>query len=88
MLVEAQRPVIVAGRLARTHAAVAHLVELAELLQAPVVDLGTRMNFPNRHRLNLSGNSRALVENADLILASRSPNFYGLVNSVGRQIEY
>jgi len=88
MLIEAQNPVIVAGRLARTHAGMAHLVELAELLQAPVVDLGTRMNFPNRHPLNLSGNSRALVQNADLILGLEVPDFYGLVNSIGHQLEY
>ncbi len=88
MLVEAESPVIVAGRLARTHAGMAHLVELAELLQAPVVDSGSRMNFPNRHPLNLSGNSRALVENADLILGLEVTDFYGLVNNISRQLEY
>ena len=88
MLLDAQNPVIVAGRLARTHAAMAHLIELAELLQAPVVDLATRMNFPNRHPLNLSANARVLVENADLILGLEVPDFYGLVNSIGHQLEY
>jgi len=88
VLVEAQSPVIVAGRLARTHACMAHLVELAELLQAPVVDLGNRLNFPTRHRLNLSANARTLVENADLILGLEVVDFYGLVNSISRQLEY
>ena len=88
MLIEAQSLVIVAGRLARTNACMAHLVELAELLQAPVVDLGTRMNFPNRHRLNVSGNPRALIENADLILGLEVTDFYGLVNNIGRQLDY
>ena len=88
MLMAAQHPVIVAGRYARTPAAMAHLVELAELLQAPVVDLATRMNFPNRHRLNLSGNTRSLVTNADLILGLEVPDFYGLVNSISGQLEY
>ncbi|MBS1828160.1 MAG: thiamine pyrophosphate-binding protein [Acidobacteria bacterium] len=88
MLMQAQRPVIVAGRLARTPAGMAHLIELAELLQSPVVDLGMRMNFPNRHRLNLSPNSRALVENADLVLGLEVPDFYGLVNRISRQLEY
>ena len=88
VLVEAQSPVIVAGRLARTHACMAHLVELAELLQAPVVDLGNRLNIPNRHRLNLSANARTLVENADLILGLEVVDFYGLVNSISRQLEY
>lgn len=88
MLIAAEKPVIVGGRLARTHAAMGRLIELAELLQAPVVDLGTRMNFPNRHRLNLSANTRTLVQNADLILGLEVPDFYGLVNSIGRQLEY
>ena len=88
LLAEAENPVIVAGRLARTNAAMAHLIDLAELLQAPVVDSGMSMNFPNRHPLNLSGNSRALIENADLILGLEVPDFYGLVNNIGRQLEY
>jgi thiamine pyrophosphate-dependent acetolactate synthase large subunit-like protein len=88
LLVEAQSPLIVAGRVARTHACMAHLVELAELLQAPVVDTGVRMNFPSRHPLNLSANARTLVENADLILGLEVPDFYGLVNSIGHQLEY
>ena len=88
MLISAENPVIVAGRFARTPAAMGRLVEFAELLQAPVVDLGTRMNFPNRHRLNLSANARALIENADVILGLEVPDFYGLVNSIGRQLEY
>jgi len=88
MLMGAQNPVIVAGRYARTQAAMAHLVELAELLQAPVVDQGTRMNFPSRHLLNLSGSAGALIRNADLILGLEVPDFYGLVNNIGRQLEY
>lgn len=88
MLMKAQSPVIVAGRYARTQAAMAHLVELAELLQAPVVDQATRMNFPSRHPLNLSGNAGALIRNADLILGLEVPDFYGLVNSISKQLEY
>src|SRR6266850_3350265 len=44
LLVNAQNPVIVADRLARTPAGMAHLIELAETLQAPVIDQGGRMN--------------------------------------------
>ena len=54
LLVDAQNPVIVADRAARTPAGIARLVELAETLQAPVVDQGGRMNFPSRHPLNQS----------------------------------
>lgn len=88
MLIEAENPVIVAGRFARTPGAMGRLIELAELLQASVVDLGTRMNFPNRHRLNVSANSRALVRNADLVLGLEVTDFYGLVNNISRQLEY
>ena len=47
-----ENPVIVADRAARTPAGMTLLVELAETLQAPVVDQGGRMNFPTRHPLN------------------------------------
>ncbi len=50
-LVSAQHPVIVAERCARNQDGVKLLVELAEALQAPVVDLGGRMNFPTTHPL-------------------------------------
>ena len=52
LLANAERPVIVVDRAARTANGVKLLVELAELLQAPVVDQGGRMNFPNTHYLS------------------------------------
>src|SRR5262249_25935998 len=52
LLAGAERPVIVVDRAARTENGVRLLVELAELLQAPVVDLGGRMNFPRTHYLS------------------------------------
>ena len=55
MLVAAENPVLVADRLARTPAAMPLLVELAETLQAAVIDKGGRMNFPSRHPLNQIG---------------------------------
>src|SRR6185295_10700090 len=54
LLVAAQNPVIIADRAARTAAGMKYLVELAEILQAPVIDQGGRMNFPSRHPLNQS----------------------------------
>ena len=50
MLVAAENPVIVAGRAARTPKGLELLVELAEMLQAPVHDrpVMLRMNFPTR----------------------------------------
>src|SRR5258708_24777255 len=52
MLVAAENPVIICDRLARTAAGMARLVELAETLQCPVLDMQGRMNFPSRHPPN------------------------------------
>src|ERR1035437_3274349 len=61
LLVAAENPVILADRAARTPAGLAHLIELAETLQAPVVDRGGRLNFPTRHPLNQTQRDRALL---------------------------
>src|SRR5207244_3129878 len=47
MLVNAENPVLVVDRLARTPAAMRLLIDLAETLQAAVIDQGGRMNFPS-----------------------------------------
>ena len=64
LLVAAERPMIVTGRAARTPIGLKLMVELAETLQAGVVDRRGRMNFPTRHPL--SGGS---LNQADVILA-------------------
>ena len=81
LLVNAENPVIVADRLARTPAGMARLIELATTLQAPVVDQGGRMNFPSRHPLNHSSAARALVSGADVILGLELTDFWGTVNA-------
>ena len=55
----AENPVMVADRVARTPAGLRGMIELAELLQAPVVDRNGRMNFPTRHPLNQTERARA-----------------------------
>src|SRR4051794_573647 len=65
-LVKAERPVIVADRAARTPNGIRLLVELAELLQTPVVDQAGRMNFPTTHHLNHTGRAGAVVGQADV----------------------
>ena len=87
LLVAAQTPVIIADRAARTPAGMKYLVELAETLQAPVVDQGGRMNFPSRHPLNQSGRARALVADADVVLGLELTDFWGAVNSYRDQLE-
>ena len=78
MLVDAEAPVIVVNRCAHSQEGVDLLVELAELLQAPVVDRGGRMNFPNTHYLNQSYRETVLVSQADVILGLELNDAYGL----------
>jgi thiamine pyrophosphate-dependent acetolactate synthase large subunit-like protein len=86
LLVAAESPVLIADLAARTSAGMALLVELAEALQAPVIDLGGRMNFPSRHPLNHTYNRRALITDADVILALEVGDFWGTVNSFRDQL--
>ena len=58
MLVAAENPRVVAGLAARTQEGIDLLVELAELLQAPVDGGGARLNFPSRHPLAGAGIGR------------------------------
>ena len=82
LLVAAENPVIVSGRYTRTEAGPKRLVQLAELLQAPVVDEHTRMNMPNRHPLNHSQRGAAMIRQADVILALEPMDLYGTLNNV------
>ncbi|HET7669622.1 MAG TPA: thiamine pyrophosphate-binding protein [Burkholderiales bacterium] len=68
LLANAGSPVILADRMARDQQGVKWLVELAEALQAPVVDLGGRMNFPTTHYLSQTSRRRDLVRDADVVL--------------------
>jgi thiamine pyrophosphate-dependent acetolactate synthase large subunit-like protein len=79
LLVASDNPVIITGRAARTANGLPLMVELAELLQAPVRDPAfvQRMNFPSRHRLR-GGN----VAEADLVVGLEVPDFYQQVNAL------
>ena len=85
MLVDAENPVLIAGRVARTPAGMKALVDLAETLQAPVIDQNDRMNFPSRHPLNQSS-SRGLIAQADVIVGLELTDFWGTVNSFRDQL--
>lgn len=80
MLVAAERPVILADRLVRTQAGMDALVELAETLGAPVIDLSSRLNMPTRHQLNLRWNEEGLLEKADFVLTLEPVNLYSVLN--------
>ena len=81
-LIDAEHPLIIADRLARTPAGMEHLLELAETLQAPVIDKLGRMNFPNDHYLNQSGLARRHLREADVILGLELNDFWGSVARV------
>jgi len=90
MLVAAENPVLVAGRMARTPEGVKRLVELAELLQCAVLDQHRRLNFPNRHPLNQSnragqGGKPLMVPVGmapDLVVGLESNDFYSTIRGV------
>ena len=81
ILVNADFPVIVADRCARTPNGIKLLLELAELLQAAVIDPGIRMNFPSRHPLNQTERRNAALANADVVLGLELGDFWGTVNN-------
>jgi thiamine pyrophosphate-dependent acetolactate synthase large subunit-like protein len=80
LLAAAERPVIIADKYARTADGVASLVQLAEILQAPVIDQKGRMNFPNTHHLFQNSRSQALLKDADVILGLELSDYWGTVN--------
>ena len=86
LLVAAENPVLIADRLARTEAGMKHLIELAEFLQAPVIDRAGRMNFPSRHPLSQSDRRRALIANADVILGLELGDYWGSIHSMRDQL--
>lgn len=85
LLVAAENPVIVASRAARTPAGLKLIVELAETLQAGVVDQHRRLNFPTRHPLsqNLRTQGKPAIVpaawNTDVILGLESSDFYATI---------
>jgi len=87
LLVNAANPVLVADRYGRSQAAIDRLVELAELLQCAVVDLGGRMNFPSRHPLNQSERARAVVREADVVIGLDVENLWGATHTFHDAIE-
>ncbi len=76
LLVAAENPVILASRAARTPVGLELMVELAEALQAGVVDSRHRLNFPTRHPL-----SGGATGTADVVLALET----GDISNVVRQ---
>ncbi len=86
MLVAAENPVLIADRLGRTAIGMKYLAELAEALQAPVIDGGGRMNFPSHHPLNQTERRGALLSNADVILGLELGDYWGEIHTMRDQL--
>src|SRR5712692_6917421 len=82
MMASAENLVIIADRAARSQEGVKRMVELAEALNAPVADLGSRMNFPSTHYLARSEDGRALVREADVVLMLEVADPWGQLNTI------
>src|SRR6516165_11089059 len=81
LLVNAEAPLIVVDRMARTQAGMDRLVELAEVLQCAVMDRYGRTNFPSRHPLNQTFRRNAVVGQADVILAIEMNDHWAALNA-------
>ena len=68
LLAAAERPVLLADLAGRSEPAYHALIELAEALAAPVVDLGGRHNFPNRHWADADGARAQVLADADVVV--------------------
>jgi len=77
LLVNAQHPVIVADRAVNTQRGINLLVQLAELLQAPVVRQNGRLNFPTTHYLS---RPESVVAQADVIIGLELADYWNTVN--------
>jgi len=82
LLAAAEHPLIVCERVARSQEGVKQMVELAEALNAPVVDLLGRMNFPTTHYLCRTNDGRNLVRDADVVLFLEVGDPWGQLNSI------
>jgi thiamine pyrophosphate-dependent acetolactate synthase large subunit-like protein len=76
MLVAAENPIIVADRASRTPEGMKLVTELAETLQAGVIDQGGRMNFPWRHPLNVTFAQELVAGSADCVIGLELTDFY------------
>lgn len=68
LLVNAELPLALADRVGRSAEAVRALVELAELLAMPVLNLGSSQAFPTHHPMAFAGMNRELLREADVVL--------------------
>jgi acetolactate synthase I/II/III large subunit len=86
LLVSAENPVFVVDRVAQTPEGLQHMVELAETIQAAIIDRNGRMNFPTRHPLNQTEHGGATIAGADVIVGLELADFWNTVHAVRGQL--
>ena len=86
LLIAAQAPLIIADFVGRNPAAVPALIELAELLSAPVIDKGNRFNFPNNHPLDITEGASQFLQEADVILALDVQDLCGALRKADKRV--
>jgi len=87
MLVGAENPVIMADRgVPGPNGVLKPLIELAELLQCSIVDIGARTNFPTMHPLNQSDRRAGVLAQADLVVGLDMTDFWGVTNGYRDQL--
>lgn len=74
--VEADLPVLVTDYAGDTEAGFELLVELAEMLHAPVIDLGRRLNFPTGHELDFR-DLPDILDETDLVIGIDAEDPFG-----------
>ncbi|HEX8967986.1 MAG TPA: thiamine pyrophosphate-binding protein, partial [Chloroflexota bacterium] len=80
-LSDSRRPVILADTVGRSAEGAEALRLLAERLDAPVVDLGSRFNFPSEHRLEATERREELLREADVVLAVDVVDLWGALQA-------
>ena len=80
-LSESRRPVILADTVGRSREATDALRGVAEKLNAPVIDLGSRFNFPSEHPLEATERREDLIREADVILAVDVVDLWGALQA-------
>ena len=80
-LSESRRPLILADTVGRSREGADALRGLAERLNAPVVDLGSRFNFPSEHPLEATERREELLREADTILAVDVVDLWGALQA-------
>ncbi|XQZ98237.1 thiamine pyrophosphate-binding protein [Komagataeibacter rhaeticus] len=82
-LINADMPLLMLDYSGRNPESVAHVVSIAEMLAAIVVDQGNRYNFPNVHQANLSGVQAEDIPSPDVVFSIECQDIWGMALKIG-----